>query len=153
MKIKRILWAAVIGVSVMCSVVVVQSDAANAHKPLVGSWTVKVMPAVGPPSVNIATFTADGGVIQTTTDPGAASGLGVWDKIGNRQYALTFVILSQDPSLPFQSVKVRATFNLDADGDTAAGPFIADFLDASGNVLFSMDGTIEAARIQVEPLE
>lgn len=55
---------------------------------------------------------------MSTNVPGATSGHEVWERIGKRRFALTFVMLSQDPTTPFQSVKIRATLNLDADGDT-----------------------------------
>ena len=119
---------------------------------LEGSWEVTVMPDGGAPVVDFATFTSSGGIISTDPDPNVSTGLGTWVRTGGHEFAGTFVHFLSDQGVPIGTLKVRATGQLDKEGNTFSGPFRTDVI-IGGNVVQSYCGTVQARRISVEPLE
>jgi hypothetical protein len=118
---------------------------------IVGSWVVTVQVDGGPTFPNYATF-MPGGVLMNTADDGA-SGHGAWEITGDGTYATTFVhpIFDGNAVLEGESV-VRSTLTLDPDGNGFTGPFLTEQIDLAGDVVVSFTGTVDARRIQVEPL-
>jgi hypothetical protein len=119
---------------------------------LEGSWEVTVMPDGGVPVVDFATFTGSGGIISTDPDPNVSTGIGTWVRTGGHEFAGTFVHFLSDQGVPIGTLKVRATGQLDKEGNTFSGPFRTDVI-IGGNVVQSYCGTVQARRISVEPLE
>jgi hypothetical protein len=119
---------------------------------LEGSWEVTVMPTGGDPVVDFATFTKEGGLISTDPDPTVSAGIGTWVRTRGNQFAVTFVHFLSDAGAPLGTLKVRAEMTLDPHSDTFSGPFRTDVV-IGGNVVQSICGTVQARRINVEPLE
>ena len=119
---------------------------------LEGTWEVTVMPAGGDLIVDFATFTKGGGLITTDPDPNVSAGIGTWVGRGHNQFAVTFVHFLSDAGAPLGTLKVRAEITLDSQTDTFSGPFRTDVV-IGGNVVQSICGTVQARRINVEPVE
>ncbi len=138
------------------SVVYAQSSLASTTRQpngLVGSWTVTVTldPATGmTPFVAYNAYTRDGAEIGTT-----ATGhplFGRWTKIGSNQFATTFKGAEvYDGEL--LHYKVRKELELSPDGTEFTGPCVVDMYDVDGNLLATISGTVQATRIEVEPLD
>ncbi len=118
---------------------------------IVGSWVVTVRVDNGPSFPNYATFMPGGVLINTADD--RAIGHGAWRATGDGTYATTFVhpVFGGNGALEGEST-VRSTLTLDPDGDGFSGPFLTEGTDLAGNVVSSFTGTVDAARIAVEPL-
>jgi hypothetical protein len=128
------------------------AEARDVAPRLEGSWEVTVMPDGGEPIVDVGTFTSGGGIINSDPDPNLSTGHGTWVRTGAHQFAVTFVSFLSDQGVPLGTVKVRAEIQLDTKTDTFSGPFRTDvFID--GNLVQSFCGTVQATRINVEPLE
>ena len=119
---------------------------------LEGSWEVTVMPTGGDPIVNFATFTKGGGIINTDPDPNLSEGIGTWIRRGDNLFAVTFVQFLSDGGVPLGTLRVRAEITFDFQTDTFSGPFRVDVV-IGGEVVQSICGTVQARRINVEPLE
>ncbi len=119
---------------------------------LEGSWEITVMPDGGAPIVDIATFTSNGGLINSDPDPNLSTGHGTWVRTGGREFAVTFVHFLRDQGTALGTVKVRSVIRLDRHSDTFRGPFRTDVI-IGGNVVQSFCGTVQARRINVEPIE
>jgi hypothetical protein len=119
---------------------------------LEGSWEITVMPTGGDPIVDIGTFTKGGGFINVDPDPNLSTGIGTWVRSGGHLFAVTFVHFLSDAGAPLGTLKVRAEIALDSHTDTFSGPFRTDVI-IGGNVVQSICGTVQARRINVEPLE
>ena len=156
MNSKRISTALVIlAIAILITLTSTQSSATpggSSAPELEGSWEVTVMPTGGDPVVDIATFTKDGGLISIDPDPNVSTGIGTWVRTGGNQYAVTFVHFLSDAGAPLGTLKVRAEITLDSHTDTFSGPFRTDVV-IGGNVVQSICGTVQARRINVEPLE
>jgi hypothetical protein len=103
--------------------------------------------------VNFSTFMPGGGLV--TTAPDSPLGHGAWEPRGDGVYALTMIwpdFDDDDGALEGQTT-VRATITLEPDGTTFTGPFLNEFTDDTGDVLFSAEGTAQGQRIVVEALE
>ena len=129
----------------------VSAEGVNAPQ-LEGTWEVTVLPNGGSTVVDIATFTSGGGVINTDPDPNLSAGLGTWVKTGGNEYAVTFVHFLSDHGTAQGTLKVRAEMQLDKNTDTFSGPFRTDVI-IGGNVVQSICGTVQARRMNVEPVE
>jgi hypothetical protein len=109
-----------------------------------------------PPFLSLATFTRDGGIVNSNS-PGehaTSTGHGRWLKTGSGEFAVTFIHIHYDASGQFAgTLKVRASLSLDSDGNELSGPFQTDIFDAGGNLFFSFGGTVNATRISLEPLD
>ena len=156
MTIKRKLAALVIGIAIaaLMGVTGTQFSAkGGASAPqLEGSWEITVMPEGGDPIVDLATFTAAGGVINSDPDPNLSTGHGTWVRTAGQGFAVTFIHFLSDQGTPIGSLKVRAELQLDNNAETFSGPFRTDVI-IGGNVVQSFCGTVQARRVNVEPLE
>jgi hypothetical protein len=126
-------------------------------KTIVGAWFSTVTPTVIPPFVGLGTFTADGGLINTTSlslgTPLESPGHGRWVRTGRRTYDVTFFTISADAAgNHILTSKVRAKLTLSGDGNEFNGVFQVDVFDPNGVPLASDTGTIRSTRIEVEPL-
>jgi len=119
---------------------------------LEGTWEVTVMPDGGAPIVNLATFTSDGGMVNSDPDPNLSTGHGTWAKNGGNEFGVTFIHFLSDQGAPLGTLKVRAAAQLDKSTDTFSGPFRTDVI-IGGNVVQSVCGTVHARRVRVEEAE
>jgi hypothetical protein len=71
----------------------------------------------------------------------------------DRRFAVTFVGLeyATDGSTS-GTYKVRSQVTLSDDSQEFSGPFKAEIFDLSGNVTFTLTGTVRAKRVLVEAL-
>lgn len=111
------------------------------------------------PFIAVETFHADGAFTENSlTDyipPQTTPGQGVWEKTGSREFALTFygVVVDNVSNPQFGGTyKVRSKLTLSGDGNEFSGPFTADVFDPSGNLVFTLAGTVEGRRAESEPL-
>jgi hypothetical protein len=122
---------------------------------LEGSWLVTAS-VVGDPSLIKALLTCspNGEVVETPSVPLAVStGHGVWERTGNREFALTVLYLrrNEDGELIGTS-KVRSLLKVNEGMTEAGGRFETTVFDLAGNPVGSFAGTAESTRIQSEPL-
>ena len=87
---------------------------------------------------------------QPHPTPSAAHG--VWVGIGDRQFAVTFIILYVNAGHFVGSLKVRKIANLEDTLDTFTGPYQAEYRDASGNIFLTGTGNVQGSRIGVDVL-
>ena len=131
------------------------SGAAQASQQLQGTWRVTVTPA-GPdaaPFLNFTLFTGDGGLVTISAN-GTAS-VGEWTALGGNRFALWFVgmFVQGDQSIAY---RIRSTITLNETADGFSGPFVVedviDDRDSGEAVTPSGSGTMQGARIRIEPL-
>jgi hypothetical protein len=128
-----------------------------AAKTIVGAWFSTVTPTLLPPFVGLGSFTADGGVINTTSlslgSPLESPGHGQWIRTGRDTYDVTFFTVNADVAgTHILTSKVRGKLRLSADANEFTGVFQVDVFDPNGGLLVSDTGTIRSTRIEVEPL-
>lgn len=156
MTIKRTRTALVIA-TVIAALMAVTGTQLNARggasaPQLEGSWEITVMPDGGAPIVDLATFTGNGGLINSDPDPNLSTGHGTWVRTGGHEFAVTFVHFLSDQGVALGTLKVRAEITLDQQTDTFSGPFRTDVF-IGGNLVQSFCGTVQARRISVEAIE
>ena len=128
------------------------TPAALAGHPLIGAWLLDTDsndPANAP---SLVIFHDDGTYVQADAD--GSNGIGTWEATGATSAALTALYLGRDESGGFGgTVKVRATIELDASGETFTAQYTLDFLDLAGASSGEIGpGTATAERIAVEPM-
>ena len=129
---------------------------------LAGSWIETTSIPGGSPFAGLQTFGADGSLVSSfqgsviLAGPSAgtySSGHGRWVHERGRTFSSTSLQLVSgfDGILLFvNTIKQRITLN--ESRDAYASVVRAEFTDASGNLLFVLEGTTTARRIDVEPL-
>jgi hypothetical protein len=124
---------------------------------LAGTWLESVT-FQGSTFKVLASFTQDGrGTVLLPFGPGSqgetrVGGLIEWIRTENREFAFTaYFLASEDLAEPLQ--RSRAKITLDEGLNHWSGPFTYQVVDTNGNILFSGDGTTEATRLTVLPLE
>ena len=132
-----------------------KTSSGNAAEPgqrLEGAWMIKVFPTGkdASPIVEVAAFIPGGSLVNVAPD--GTAGAGEWERIGDRLFAITFVVPFIRDAQAF-SRKIRSNLTLNDAGDALSGPFYTDVLDPDGNVVSSYSGTVQATRMRVEPLE
>jgi len=123
---------------------------APAHR-IVGSW-VNVLKVSGLPALpSLVTFTSDGIFLWSGPFGSTSGGHGVWTSTGDRTLTGTFMYLRRNAGGDFTgTVKSRFKATLNATYDQAAGSGKADFFDAQGKMVRSVDYTVDGTRIKVE---
>lgn len=76
------------------------------------------------------------------------TGVGGWERLGGRDYAVTFTGFV--PGGGGLRYVVTATVTLDRGGAHFWGSFRTNFLDGAGNPTFTFEGTVSASRQAVE---
>jgi hypothetical protein len=158
MKTKRTLAMTTLFIVAVATLISLTSSRSNATPggssapQLEGTWEVTVLPTGGDPIVDFATFTKDGGVINTDPDPSLSTGLGTWARTGGNQFAVTFTHFLSAGGAPLGTIKVRGNQTFDPLTDTFSGTFRTDII-IGGNVVQSICGTVQARRVNVEPVE
>lgn len=118
-----------------------------------GSWAINIMPdpSTGVPQfANFSIFTKDGLVVNSN-QVGLAS-IGVWEKGFNHAFHVSFQGYEEDNGQLVRYL-VRSTIELSNNKEQFNGLFITDIFDLDGNLLFSINGTVSANRMDVEPIE
>lgn len=111
------------------------------------------------PFVAVETFHADGTFMETSlTDylpPQGPPGQGVWERTGEREFALTIygVTVGDVVNPQFQGTyKVRSKLKLDRAGEEFSGPFVIEIYDPAGALAATLEGSARGRRAHVEPL-
>jgi hypothetical protein len=124
---------------------------------VVGSWLIRSGPADKPlPITSLITYTAQGTCSQTTVShPMRSPAMGVWTRLGEREFAVTFQAFAFDPNGHFTNVsQVRVQSVLDDSLDSYKGRFEVYTLDDDGNAIrLDSSGLVAATRIQLARLE
>jgi len=153
-------FAVLIAIGVLWAVVTPRNVLAGEVDGIQGAWIVSITGGPGtPPLPNwyraLATFTDDGGLIQTITDPSIGTGHGRWSKLhGGRGFAVTTLLFRFDATGDFQgTLKARGTLTLDRTGNQfTSDPYVFEFFDRDGNFVGTGRGVAVGRRIAVEPL-
>lgn len=143
-----------IAVVLATTVATARADRSSART-LVGSWVVTITALNWPggplPSWYraYATFTGDGTIVQTVTDPFITTGHGVWARTRDHGHSITTFLTQFDPTGAFLgTIRATATIRVTGDGDEFIGdPYRFDFLDANGTVVLTGLGTAHGTRI------
>jgi len=87
--------------------------------------------------------------------PSVTSQYGAWTQLGTHQFAATFKAILYDLSTGdnLGQFKLQQSMTLSDSGDDWSGPFKLTVTDPCGNILAVVNGTAQASRIKVEPLE
>jgi hypothetical protein len=121
-------------------------------KTIVGSWVVEIrQDSQGTPLFNLATFTRDGGSLNS--DPDLGGGHGVWKQVGRKTYETKFLTLS--PATSFAAgtvVTVTGTLTMDQSGDELTGPFKVRFTQGPGGpeIPPELAGRVVLTRIRMD---
>jgi hypothetical protein len=136
-------------------------DAQSNKKGLVGSWleTVTFPPELGWPQVKSLVSYHDDGIMVASDQGGVtiepptvySSGHGVWKHLNDHTFAYSVLYILSDLSGNLTGyLKVRGVFSVSQSGNEYNGTSFAEVLDADNNVLFSVEVTNTAQRIQIE---
>jgi len=117
-----------------------------------GSWMGVVTRPDLPPLVTLYTYTADGGLIETSTDhPTRSPAHGAWVRTANGQIATTAWRLVFDTSGNFmRTQKISSLVRVSAAGDEFSGQSRVEFYDLGGNLVQSTTTASSAKRIRAE---
>jgi hypothetical protein len=137
------------------------SIARHEQQGFAGSWLITFYEEDGPPTLALATLSADGTVVTAehpvVTPPIAhgpvftSSGHGAWQATGPDTAALTFVGLgSYGEGVLFGTVTANATIALAPDGQTFDGDVLFTIAERGGNTLGAFPGSFRATRITAE---
>lgn len=134
----------------------------TAAQGFVGAWRLSTQTPFGA-SQTLVTVMADGTVLASDRPvlPGSAgfpvsftsAAHGAWHQTGPTTAAATWVEFVSDGQGNFLvTVTDSVEMTLGADGNAWSGPFSSTSADPTGKVLFVGGGTVQAARITVQPL-
>jgi hypothetical protein len=118
--------------------------------PVVGAWILTVDDDPGAPPT-LGEFSAEGTYHDAEYD--GLGGIGAWEATGPNSAALTFI--QQFPSEDGESgesVTIRATLEVDPDGQSFSGEYTIEFGGEGGPPGEYGPGTVTATRIVVEPM-
>jgi hypothetical protein len=116
-----------------------------APDPLVGTWTVTVMPRSGPTFPAISTFHSDGTYVHV--DGNRFIAMGQWVRVSNLKYTNNFQVLNFDQSGIFSGITtVHVDLTIDATLGAFTGTYEFQTVDSDGNVTASGGGTREGTR-------
>ena len=120
---------------------------------IVGSWVGHPRGAEGFASEPILiTFTSDGIVLWSSSNPYVSGGHGVWVSTGNRTVAVTYIFYVHNVHGDFTGTrKVRGKITLNTTYDAYHSIGTADFFDAQGTPTGSADFIGDGSRIKAEP--
>ena len=130
----------------------------NSGQSIEGSWEVSIsLPGGFPFCASAGTIaTRDGLVVAESCYASEGVGYGIWARVGNGQFAITFTGNSFDPGgVVVGKYKVRATVTLSSNGNSFTGTYRTDILDVAGKPLnppVAITGTLRGVRIKLELL-
>jgi hypothetical protein len=128
----------------------------SAHA-IVGSWDVALTLPGLPPGRVLATFTSDGGTVESANSAPALRGAshGAWERLEPNLFSVTRVFFRFNPQTGayLGTTKVNATVRVARDGETFAAVSISELRDPDGNVVLTgLRGTAAGTRIHVEQI-
>lgn len=136
-----------------------ESLKSTAHT-LVGSWNVTITllnppPGLPPVQRSLATFTRDGGTVETANAAPVLRGAshGAWERIQPNLFAVTRVFFRFNPQTGtyLGTQKVNATARVAPDGETFTAVSVSELRDPDGNVVLAgLQATAVATRIHAE---
>lgn len=135
-----------------------QSDAGHsAAHGLVGTWDVALMLPGAPPGRVLATFTSDGGTVESASTPPALRGAshGVWERRGPDLFSVTrvFFRFDQQTGAFLGTTKVNATVRVAPDGETFNAVSVSELRNPQGQVVAAgLRGAAIGTRMNVEPI-
>lgn len=139
-----------------------ENNSSPTKKAIVGSWmeTVTISVPGNPSFQSLSTYTEDGGlVVMDAGNVNVAAGTvysaghGCWVAREGRTIDWTVMELVSDLNGNLiGTLKVRGRYTIDESGNSYTGNFLAEQVDTNGALVFSVEGTNEGHRIQVEPL-
>ncbi len=162
MKRKRSIVAA--ATLLALTVVVATASAAKAPRKasagyaLVGTWDVTLSLPGQPPGRVLATFTGDGGTVESAAAaPPTLRGTshGAWERVGPSLFAVTRVFFRFNPQTGafLGTQKVNATVRVAHDGKTFTAVSISEQRDPAGAlVVGGLRGTAQGVRLEVEQI-
>jgi hypothetical protein len=121
------------------------TPAAMAGHPIVGTWIIDRNTATTNDVPVVVVFTDTGGFI----DPGQGVA-GVWEATGPRSAAKTLIGFPDGGAGGY--VVIRATWEVDAGGDTMSGPAVRTVVTPDGTVVATNELTSRATRLRVDPI-
>jgi hypothetical protein len=124
---------------------------------LVGTWDVTLSLPGQPPGRVLATFTGDGGTVESAAAPPALRGAshGAWERIEPHLFAVTRVFFRFNPQTGafLGTQKVNATVRVAQDARTFTAVSVSEQRDPSGALIVGgLRGTAQGARIEVEQI-
>jgi hypothetical protein len=144
---------------VALTVMAPRSGFADEQGRIEGAWVISITGGVGTPTLPswyqaLATFTHEGGLIETITDPSIGTGHGRWAKVHGREFAVTTLLFRFDATGDLLgTLKARATIALDKTGNEfTSDEYLFEFFDRNGTLLTSGVGKAHGSRIVVQPL-
>ena len=161
MKGKRSIVAAttLFALTVMVATAAVSASATktSARYALVGTWDVALSLPGQPPGRVLATFTRDGGTVESAAAPPTLRGAshGTWERIGPYLFAVTRVFFRFNPQTGafLGTQKVNATVQVAQDGKTFTAVSVSEQRDPAGAlVVGGLLGTAQGARLEVEQI-
>jgi hypothetical protein len=140
---------------------------AEAGQHLEGSWINIIMPAGPAPAFRtLSTYDPNGTVLASALPYSPAppplgvarvhvsTSHGEWYRTGDRTFAATFIALLADDGGAFVATqKVSTSITLDEGGNSFNAEFQSTYSGPDGSQLVAFGGTVQASRIQVEPLQ
>jgi len=132
------------------------SGHSSAHA-LVGSWDVILTLPGLPPGRVLATFTRDGGTVESANAAPTLRGAshGAWERLEPNLFAVTRVFFRFNPQTGayLGTQKVNATARVAPDGETFTAVSVSELRDPAGNVVLAgLRGTAVGTRIHVEQI-
>jgi len=156
MKIKNIVSALFLIVTAMSFVAIANTHVASRDDgaQLEGTWVVTVStsaPGFPPSFTALETYSRGGGLVTSNNlPPVPRPGQGAWEKNGDA-YSVNIMFFTFDAAgAPNGSIRVRHSVSL-VGKEEYEGAGVADFYDAGGNLLFSIDFTSTGERMATEP--
>lgn len=130
---------------------------ASAGYALVGTWDVTLSLPGLPPGRVLATFTRDGGTVESANSPPALRGAshGAWKRIGQNLFAVTRIFFRFNPQTGayLGTQKVNATVRVAEHGTMFTAVSISEQRDPDGNVVLAgLRGTAFGVRIHAEQI-
>jgi hypothetical protein len=137
----------------------------RSRDPIVGMWRVtfiaegNVGPGLPPDGAVVDSafvqWHSDGTeIMNSSRNPATQSFcLGVWQRVGPRQYKLNHFAISWDPAVPDHPLgpaNIREDVTLSHDGKTFSGTFTIDQYDDSNHLLVHLTGQLRGRRITVD---
>ncbi|MBI3424992.1 MAG: hypothetical protein HY011_18810 [Acidobacteria bacterium] len=102
-------------------------------KAIVGSWTIPDPEGIP----TLVTFHEDGTLVETDVDHTFSGGRGVWQHLGGRQFAYTWVQYKKDDQEQKGAATVFGTVTLNETNTRFTGPLHFEFAEPNGNVVDS----------------
>jgi len=159
MKMRTTLLPAILiaGAVALIVVTAARSDTKSARdgQHLEGSWLVAATVTDDPTLIRaLLTCTPTGEVVETPSVPlEVSTGHGGWIRTGNHEFAITVMYLHRnDQGELIGTSRVRSVFKVNEALNQGGGRFQTEVFDLEGKMIGSFQGTAQATRIEVAPL-